>query len=660
MHSRTLRILVAATLAVASLAACSSHRSSGPTSSSAPKALTAWQSLLRQVKPDGTVTIETALSAFAMAIGPVPGGVVPAGPSQEIVSGTIALRWVMGHWGDLSAAQRSAVLTDLGVDPATNKPASYVDVPAVRAPGDPPPNIPCHSKDGDNAAKYRAMIPGVEAAVADKLRRKLTIDSGTFVVVNTGNGGKTDSALWYTSACHDSSGKLTGCTFHVNPRAAGHSDADMRDFLLHEMMHCFMYDKYDHAHDTMPDWYAEGGPSWAASVLGTSNSELDTQWTSYLDSASIPLVAHRNDGIGFFVHLAESGVDPWTVMDTMADAMAALKTIDPYAQTAAAWGAAGIKPGFLDTWGSGIVTGRYPGSAWTTTGPNLPPHQPSITQASVGNGGALVLKSVPFAPNIEQVTVTAEVLMLTAGAATTGRMSLGNSADTTVDKPGPYCTVANCSCPSGSPAAGTAFTKLSSNTPYIGFTGGDQAGQMIMAGYSMADFCKRNQTPCVVGQWVSTGFDLHVNDLVETGGAGIKLHIDKDGKVNEVLDGMKPVVFQQQASGMQIAGSIVFSGAFSGSVNLPPADATSGIWTYASPPSLATLSVAVHLTSPFDSDLGTYDLSNLASAGGAAGAISTDPIGVGSWTCSGDTLTSQPPPSSKIQGVWTLTRTASA
>jgi hypothetical protein len=654
-----LTILVAATLTVASLAACS-HRSSNPPSSSPPPVLTAWQSVLRQIKPDGSVTTETALSAFAMAIGPVPGALVPAGPSEEIASGTIAIRWVMRHWGDLSAAQHSAILTDLGIDPVTNKPVSYLDAPVARAPGDPPVDLPCQSADSKNAAKYRAMIPGVEAAIAAKLRRTLTIDSGTFVVVNKENGGKTDSALWYTVPCRDGSGKMTGCTFHVNPRAVGHSDEDMRDFLIHEMVHCFMYEKYSYAHDTMPDWYAEGGPSWAASVLGGRNSELDKQWKAYLDSAAIPLIARRTDGLGFFVHLAESGVDPWTVMEPMADAMVALKTIDPYAQTEAAWGAAGIKPGFLDTWGSGVVTGRYPGSAWMTSGPNLMPYQPPIVAASVGNGGGLVLKSVPYSPNIEQVKVTAEVLMLNPGAATTGRMSLGNNADTTVDHQGPYCAIANCSCPAGSPGAGTAFTKLASNTPYIGFTGGNQAGQMIMVGYSVADFCQKSQTPCVVGQWVSTGFDLHVNDLVETGGAGIKVHIDKDGKVDEVLDGMKPVVFQQQSGGMYIAGSIVFSGAFSGSINLPPADATSGIWTYASPPNLTRISVSVHLSSPFDSDLGTYDLSNLASASSAAGAVSTDPIGVGSWTCSGDTLTSQPPASSKIQGVWTLTRTATA
>jgi hypothetical protein len=654
---RGLRILIAATLAMASLAACSSHRPSDPPSSPAPKVLTAWQSVLRQVKPDGSVSTGTALSAFAMAVGPVPGGVVPTGPSQQIASGSIAVRWVLRHWSDLSADQRSAILTDLGINPVTNHPASYVDAQAALAPGDPPPNIPCHTADSADAAKYRAMIPGSEAAIAGKLGRQLTIDSGTFVVVNTKQSDN-PAAFLYTVPCTDSSGKMIGCTFHINPHAFGASDEQMRDFFFHEMMHCFMYARYGTAYKAMPDWYAEGQANWAASVLGTPNSELISQWESYLDSSSIPLVARTNDGIGFFVHLAESGVDPWTVMDRMGDAMVADKTTNALVAdpTAAAWAAAGITPGFLNTWGSGIVTGRYPGAAWNTTGPNLIRYQPSIKQAGVGNGGKLELLSVPFAPNTEQVSVTAEVLVLQAGAGTTGRMTLGNNGDTTVDNPGPYCTTANCSCPAGSPGAGATFTKLSSNAPYIGFTAGTAIGQVTMTGFSLADFCQKNQTPCVVGQWVSTGFDLHVNDIVESGGAGIKLHIDKKGSVSEVLDGMKPVVFQQ-SGGTPVAGSLVFNGSFTGSINLPPAAATAGTWTYASPPSMTGLSVTIHLSSPLDLNLGTFDLTNLAAAGGAGSAVSTDPVGVGSWTCSGDTLTSQPPPSSRIQGVWTLTRT---
>jgi hypothetical protein len=312
---------------------------------------------MRQVKPDGSVTTATALAAFALAIGPVPGAVVPAGPDQEIISGTIAIRWIERHWNDLSAAQHGAILSDLGVDPATNKPASYVDAPpAVRAPSKVPPEIPCQTEDGGNAGKFRAMIPGIESAIATNLRRPLTIDKGTFVVVNDKHVGKPLSLL-YTVPCRDGAGNMIGCTFHINPEAGGHSDADMRDFFIHEMMHCFMYEKYNTAYSTMLDWFAEGQAAWAASVLGTANSVLDNQWESYLDTSTGPLMIRHEDGIGFFVHLAESGIDPWAATDRMADALKVSNTDE------AAWAAAGITPAFLNTWGTGPVAGRYPGSA---------------------------------------------------------------------------------------------------------------------------------------------------------------------------------------------------------------------------------------------------------------------------------------------------------
>jgi hypothetical protein len=68
---------------------------------------------------------------------------------------------------------------------------------------------------------------------------------------------------------------------------------------------------------------------------------------------------------------------------------------------------------------------------------------------------------------------------------------------------------------------------------------------------------------------------------------------------------MRPVMFQWSANGMPVAGSILFSGSFTGSIVPPPTTATSGIWTYASPPNVTAIRVAVHLSSPFAADRGT-------------------------------------------------------
>src|SRR5262249_54883014 len=78
---RALVVAVVATLVSALVAGCSSSRKNG---AAAPPTPSAWQHILEQIEPDGTVTLPTALSAFALAIGPVPGASAVAGPSETI------------------------------------------------------------------------------------------------------------------------------------------------------------------------------------------------------------------------------------------------------------------------------------------------------------------------------------------------------------------------------------------------------------------------------------------------------------------------------------------------------------------------------------------------------------------------------------------------
>src|SRR5258708_1004304 len=70
----------------------------------------AWGQVLDQIQPDGTVTADTALQAFSLAFGPLPGVTVSSGPVGEIRSGTMALRWLVGHWSEITPAQRAAAV----------------------------------------------------------------------------------------------------------------------------------------------------------------------------------------------------------------------------------------------------------------------------------------------------------------------------------------------------------------------------------------------------------------------------------------------------------------------------------------------------------------------------------------------------------------------
>src|SRR5262249_34604020 len=71
-------------------------------------AKTAWDKVLDQVRPDGSVTVSTALQAFSLAIAPLSGVRVPAGPAR-IPDGTLAISWVLAKFSRLTAAQQAAV-----------------------------------------------------------------------------------------------------------------------------------------------------------------------------------------------------------------------------------------------------------------------------------------------------------------------------------------------------------------------------------------------------------------------------------------------------------------------------------------------------------------------------------------------------------------------
>ena len=76
-----------------SLAACSGAKKTGPpTTSSIGSPGSAWQAVLGQINPDGTVSAETALEAFSLAFGPLPGVTPPSGTAKPIADGTGPIR----------------------------------------------------------------------------------------------------------------------------------------------------------------------------------------------------------------------------------------------------------------------------------------------------------------------------------------------------------------------------------------------------------------------------------------------------------------------------------------------------------------------------------------------------------------------------------------
>jgi hypothetical protein len=663
--------------AVSSTVACTPGK---PRVADRPAKPSAWQAVLDRIGPDGAVDLPTALAAFALAVGPVPGAPAPAKQQEPIPSGTLAVSWVLAHWADLSAEQREAVRHDLGalaqsaqpappagsVQPAQSvqpappaKPARYthaaLEAPAAPATGS-QPDLACLAGDSAGAAPYRAQLAGIESELTAHLGRPLKI--ADHVVVSVNSADLEHGALMYAWACDGSAiaaGTVTGCTIHVNPRAVnGHfTDAELRSFLIHEVMHCYLYDRFGRAYDTMPAWYVEGAPTYAMSALGTSSLRLSGIWKDYLDAPAKPLSQRAYDGLGFFVHLAESGTDVWKVIDPIGAAMLGAGT----AGTPAGWAAAGVSQRFLDTWGSSFVQGRYPGAAWTSTGPNLPRYEPPIPDGRLSDGTAVTVAVKPFAAAVERIEVDATVVLVSPSAGSSGRLTLGGGAEGPLGG-GPYCVIATCACPAGSPGAGAVFAPMAGGGAYAAVTGGAGPGAVTLTGQALPDFCAKPARSCLVGQWTSVGFDVSAGPITESGGSGVRMHIDPAGATTVVFDGMAPVRFTASTSGTATAGQFTYAGTITGTLRLPPATSASGNWEEVGSATAGGITADIQLVSPFSYHLGPLNVGQLAnSMAGAGGAVGSPQLTSGSWRCAGDTLVSTPPAGGAVTGTWTLTRT---
>ena len=241
----------ATALAAAAVGAClltSCTGPAGPAAAPAPPGpaaappATAWQRVLSQVGPDGSISKQTALEAFVLAIGPLPGVRTPAGPTQVVDDGSGAVRWLLGYYSELTAAQQAAVrqllrlpVTTSGQAAGAGRGAGPATLDAVMRPAAPA------SPGAGQLAADQALEQRAAAQIASRLGVTLTLR--VQVVENPTPPQGTERALGYTG-CQDAAGlswstaPAAQCTISMNP--AAHSSPIIEyAVMLHEVFHCF-------------------------------------------------------------------------------------------------------------------------------------------------------------------------------------------------------------------------------------------------------------------------------------------------------------------------------------------------------------------------------------------------------------------------------------
>jgi hypothetical protein len=425
--------LLAATLVAAGCVACSS----GSDDDEASPEPTPWQRELADLEPDGSRSLDSALTLFAMAIGPIPGVPEQTRP-KTLVDATPAIATLLAYEDQPTPEQRAAV--DAALQPEAD--AITFEVPPV---GDVPPL----AETGGGGRRRPVAVPQqqpptprVVRAIQNTLetaRRQIAsrigYDFTGVMIVAFGDAGAGNYAV--TTGRWGPTGQ-DGCQIIVNLGAAGPSI--LAHVLFHETFHCFQ-----NAAQPTPTaangayrnnaWAWEGGAVWAINDLLGPDVNTPYSWATWLETPKQPLFAKAYEAIGFFAHLDETGTNPWSTF----------RGVYATASADAAFAAAGgTKDAFLDSWASGYLRDRRLGKAWDFTGKSITGNRVNPTSVSIGKNESRSFSVDPYTNDQLRLVVAADVLEV----AVRGHGRLADGRHDYVLKGGrEFCTNGVCKCP---------------------------------------------------------------------------------------------------------------------------------------------------------------------------------------------------------------------
>jgi hypothetical protein len=434
----------------------------------------AWEQVLEQIDPDGSVTAETALEAFSLAFGPLPGVTVPVGPLVTIQSGSGAIRWLVGHWNEITDAQRAEavrLVPELAGVRGTRSSAPR------RADGLP-----------ENGGAVATVRPATYYAVlaqtmADEIQAHthLTLTLTLFAEEGRTQNAKALADAGVYNAQGGTDGEAAKCIITVSPLGAALSGEKLEMTIAHEVWHCYQaqirgMDWY-YAQPT-PTWLIEGQAEWVGDALRPGVT--DQWWQAYIKKPERALFRRSYDAIGFYAHLMQAQINTWDVLVLMVQAD------DDNASRYKASGATSDQ--FLDTWASGYFREVAIGPAWEFEGPGLPDSGEAVPLLlSVANGTAPLFASPSYANAIYVLVSSADIVEFSVdGHARLGDPGTGQEY---VLQGSAFCTkVGGCTCPPGTEFAGAPPNRLSAQS-HLAITGGSSGTHGIVTGHALEEYC---------------------------------------------------------------------------------------------------------------------------------------------------------------------------
>jgi hypothetical protein len=443
----------------------------------------AWARVLSETRPNGTLSKATAMEAFVLAYGPLPGVHRPPGRKSRIEDGTLAAEWIERYYSRLTARQKAVVRRRLGVRGSAGAHTASTE-PAAHAAD---LYDPTFQPDTELTALAQSFVPTYTGLVDPGF--SLQVVAGiTDEVVKTKDGGYVDAdALPLAKDGIWGSGQPTICRIRVM-QAGLESDAAYLKFVIaHEVFHCFQFDiRADNAWTPLPLWIGEGTAEWAAMTVTQVPFSVGGDWLGqYIQTPQTPLFERSYDASGFWGHTQDINGDLWNRLPGI---LASGK--DDFTSFS---NAGANTDDFLDSWGSSIVRPINGGPEWHMDSPIAPPGLKGLAPPFTEIDGSGVVSAPPFTMSIYRLVTPADTPLLHVQIDGPARLSPTENYTDLSDRW--FCTLPDgCHCPPDEideiphnyPLPDKTILALSGD-PGLGLGGGGTNG--TVDAHQIEDFC---------------------------------------------------------------------------------------------------------------------------------------------------------------------------
>lgn len=512
MNQSSLRPWPLLVAVLVTLMACSAAPVSGPASSSAPlptaaipSALpgeTAFDQVVAMLGPEGEVSPELALQAFALAVAPIPGVTPPEGPNQW-PDADAAVAWVLQVWDQLPASQQTSIEQALAGmrDPFSENEAPVsgagITLAALRpmtaaakrdcglfGPGEVDTDVPMA------VLPFLDMMTEAAGSIAGHLGRASLPRLAVCLVPTETLAGPSLTRAYDAESAR--LGLPASCSIFLNADIVGGLGDDLGYLMAFNTFLCFSTTA-DPAESlassrarNVRSWVLGGTAAWAGAtvaseIFGAAGGEhLAEVWGSYLTEPGTDLYLRTTSAIGFLSQVDQDLPSAWDVIDEM---LLGADGLDSF------YAATGRRQSFIDLWAGGYFRDASRGPDWDIYGPGITTDTAEAGTIEVANGAAEEMAAPAFAVATADLTTSADVTVLAGN-----HLRVHDGVQDLKDvRNRAYCTMeggANgCICPPGTPGALRPPLPSLNVEAKLALTGMEFGATAEIRGISLAEYC---------------------------------------------------------------------------------------------------------------------------------------------------------------------------